>query len=161
MDTENKTLYTAEGYKALTDELDNLINVQRPANKAALKEARAFGDFSENSELDEAKDEQAKIEARISELEYLINHAEVVADDQIKKGVVNLGTVVKVHDEIKNKDKEYTIVGSNEADPFAGKISDQSPIGRGLLGCKKGDVVDITTPAAELKFRILDVQRAK
>lgn len=161
MENEKKTLYTEEGFKALTDELEYLKNTRRPEIKAAIAEARAFGDLSENSEYDEAKNEQAKVETRIAELEYLINHAEIISESQYKSGVVNLGTVVKVLDIAEDEELEYSLVGSNEANPLMGRISDQSPIGRALMGAKVGDTVTADAPAGEMKFKILDVQRAK
>ncbi len=161
MENEKKTLYTEEGFKALTDELDFLKNTRRPEIKAAIAEARAFGDLSENSEYDEAKNEQAKVETRIAELEYLINHAEIISEAQYKSGVVNLGTIVKVLDMTEDEEIEYSLVGSNEANPLMDRISDQSPIGRALIGSKVGDVVTVEAPAGEMQFKVLDVQRAK
>ena len=161
MENEKKTLYTEEGFKALTDELDFLKNTRRPEIKTAIAEARAFGDLSENSEYDEAKNEQAKVETRIAELEYLINHAEIISEAQYKSGVVNLGTVVKVLDMTEDEEIEYSLVGSNEANPLMNRISDQSPIGRALIGSKVGDVVTVEAPAGEMQFKVLDVQRAK
>lgn len=161
MENEKKTLYTEEGFKALTDELDFLKNTRRPEIKAAIAEARAFGDLSENSEYDEAKNEQAKVETRIAELEYLINHAEIISEAQYKSGVVNLGTIVKVLDMTEDEEIEYSLVGSNEANPLMDRISDQSPIGRALIGSKVGDVVAVEAPAGEMQFKVLDVQRAK
>ena len=161
MENEKKTLYTEEGFKALTDELDFLKNTRRPEIKTAIAEARAFGDLSENSEYDEAKNEQAKVETRIAELEYLINHAEIISEAQYKSGVVNLGTVVKVLDMTEDEEIEYSLVGSNEANPLMNRISDQSPIGRALIGSKVGDVVTVEAPAGDMQFKVLDVQRAK
>ena len=161
MENEKKTLYTEEGFKALTDELDFLKNTRRPEIKTAIAEARAFGDLSENSEYDEAKNEQAKVETRIAELEYLINHAEIISEAQYKSGVVNLGTVVKVLDMTEDEEIEYSLVGSNEANPLMNRISDQSPIGRALIGSKVGDVVTVEAPAGEMQFKVLDVQRSK
>ncbi len=160
MENEKKTQYTEEGYEKLVTELETL-KARRPEIKAAIAEARAFGDLSENSEYDEAKNEQAKVESRIAELEYLINHAEIIKEEQYKSGVVNIGTVVRVYDCEEDDEIEYSIVGPNEANPLMGMISDQSPIGRGLIGNKKGDEVTVETPGGEMKFKILDVQRAK
>jgi len=160
MENEKKTQYTEEGFEKLVTELEHLKS-RRPEIKAAIAEARAFGDLSENSEYDEAKNEQAKVESRIAELEYLINHAEIIKEEQYKSGVVNIGTVVKVFDVEEDEEIEYSIVGPNEANPLMGMISDQSPIGRALIGNKKGDEVVVEAPAGEMKFKILDVQRAK
>ena len=161
MENQKKTLYTEEGYKNLVDELQYLKDVRIPEIKVQIAEARAFGDLSENSEYDEAKNEQAKVETRISELEYLINHAEIIKEDQYKSGVVNIGTTVKVYDEDDEEEVDYVIVGPNEANPMMGLISDQSPIGRALIGHKKGDEVTVEAPAGEYKMKILDVQRNK
>lgn len=160
MENEKKTQYTEEGFEKLVTELETL-KARRPEIKAAIAEARAFGDLSENSEYDEAKNEQAKVETRIAELEYLINHAEIIKEEQYKSGVVNIGTIVKVYDCDEDEELEYSIVGPNEANPLMGMISDQSPIGRALIGNKKGDEVTVEAPAGEMKFKILDVQRAK
>jgi len=161
MENEKKTQYTQEGFDKLTTELDYLKNVRRPEIKTAIAEARAFGDLSENSEYDEAKNEQAKVESRIAELEYLINHAEIIKEDQVKTGIVNLGSMVKVYDYEEDEEIEYSIVGPNEANPLLDRISDQSPVGRALMGHKKGDEVEVETPGGVMKFKILSVQRAK
>ena len=160
MENEKKTQYTQEGYDALVSELE-MLKARRPEIKAAIAEARAFGDLSENSEYDEAKNEQAKVESRIAELEYLINHAEIISEEAYKSGVINIGTVVKVTDLGSGREMEYSIVGPNEANPLLGRISDQSPIGAALIGKKAGDEVVAVVPAGEKKFKILDVQRAK
>lgn len=160
MENEKKTQYTEEGYEALVSELEAL-KLRRPEIKAAIAEARAFGDLSENSEYDEAKNEQAKVESRIAELEYLINHAEIIKEDQYKTGVVNIGSAVKVTDLDSGAEIEYSIVGPNEANPLLGRISDQSPIGRALVGRKIGDEVEVEVPAGMRRFKILDAQRAK
>lgn len=158
MENEKKTQYTEEGFEKLVTELE-MLKARRPEIKAAIAEARAFGDLSENSEYDEAKNEQAKVESRIAELEHLINHAEIIKEDQYKSGVVNIGTTVKVYDEDEEEEVEYSIVGPNEANPLMGLISDQSPIGRALIGRKKGEEVIVEAPAGEYKLKILDVQR--
>lgn len=160
MDSEKKIQYTKEGYDKLVKELEDLKG-RRVDVKDAIAQARSFGDLSENSEYDEAKNEQAKVETRIAELEYIINHAEIIREDQYKTGVVNLGTVVKVFDYEADEEVEYSVVGPNEANPFLYKISDQSPIGRALMGNKVGDEVTVTAPSGELKFKILSVERAK
>ncbi len=156
---EQKTKYTKEGFAKLQEEYDYLKNVRRAEVKEQLKVARSFGDLSENSEYDEARDQQAKVEARISELEYLIKNAEVVDTDTIKN-VVALGTsvVLKYSD---GKEVTYHIVGSNEVDPMNKKISDQSPIGGAVVGKKKGASVTIETPAGEKEAKILDFYKTK
>lgn len=161
MENEKKTLYTEEGYKNLVDELQYLKDVRIPEIKVAIAEARAFGDLSENSEYDEAKNEQAKVVTRIAELEKLIGEAEVINESEIKADVVNLGSVVKVYDSDMDEEVEYSIVGSNEANPLQGRISDQSPIGSAMIGAKVGEEVTVTAPFGEYTVKILEVHRAK
>ncbi|MBQ9121760.1 MAG: transcription elongation factor GreA [Clostridia bacterium] len=158
---EKKVLYTEEGFAKLKEEYDYLINVRRPEIKEALAVARSFGDLSENSEYDEAKDQQAKVETRIVELKSLIEHAEVVKESQMRSDVVSMGSAVKLLDLDAEEELDYVIVGSNEVDPLNGKISDQSPIGTAIIGSKVGDEVTVVAPNCEYKVRILEVQRAK
>ncbi len=161
MENEKKTLYTEEGYKNLVDELAYLKDVRIPEIKVQIAEARAFGDLSENSEYDEAKNEQAKTVTRIAELEKLLNEAVVINENEIKADVVNLGSVVKVYDCDMEEEVEYSIVGSNEANPLEGRISDQSPIGSAMIGARVGEEVTIHAPFGEYKVKILEVSRAK
>ncbi|MBO5109766.1 MAG: transcription elongation factor GreA [Clostridia bacterium] len=158
---EKKVLYTEEGFAKLKEEYDYLINVRRPEIKEALAVARSFGDLSENSEYDEAKDQQAKVETRIVELKSLIEHAEVVKESQMRSDVVSMGSAVKLLDIDAEEELDYVIVGSNEADPLNGRISDQSPIGMAIIGSTIGDVVTVAAPTFEYKVKILEVQRAK
>ena len=152
MAEEKKTLYTEEGFKVLSDELDYLKNTKIQEVKEALKEARAFGDLSENSEYDEAKNEQAKVVSRIAELEELISNAQIISETEIQEDVINLGSVVQVHDFAFDEDIEYYIVGSNEANPLLGRISDLSPIGSAMLGHRAGDEVLFEAPNGEAKM---------
>ncbi len=156
---EKMTLYTAEGYKALEDELNFLKQEKLEDVKKSLAEARSFGDLSENSEYDEAKNEQAKVVARITELEELILHAKVIDESELKDDVVNLGSKVKVLDLEFDEELEYNLVGTNEANPVLGNISDLSPIGSAILGATVGDTVTVPTPGGELKLKILSVER--
>ena len=160
MATKGK-LYTQEGFKALKDELDYLKNVKREEVKKDLSTARSFGDLSENSEYDEARNEQAKNEARIKELEELIDNAEVIDENDIDTSVVSLGSIVRVFDEDLGEEIEYSLVGSNEANPLLSRISDQSPIGRSLIGARAGAVLHVETPAGIITLRVLEVSRAK
>ena len=156
-----KMNYTAAGFKALTDELDYLRNVRREEVKADIAKARSYGDLSENSEYDEAKNEQAKVETRIAELEEMINNAHVVDESEMDFSVVNVGTQVKVANLTLNREANYHIVGSYEADPFKGKISDVSPIGRALIGAKKGDTVVAELPNGNtVKLKVLEIELA-
>ena len=154
-------LYTQEGYDALVEELNYLKNIRREEIKNDIAVARSFGDLSENAEYDAARNAQAENEARILQLKADIENAEVMDASAFVKGVVNIGTTVKVID--KNKDKEMTfrIVGSNEADVVAGKISDISPVGRALIGHKKGEIVTDTVEASNFTFtyEIVEVTR--
>lgn len=156
---ENKIKYTAEGFEKLQEELNYLKNVRRQEVKDQLKEARSFGDLSENSEYDEARDQQAKVESRILELEYLIKNAEVIDTDAVKN-IVSLGSTVIIKYE-DGTEKQYDLVGSNEVDPFAGKISDRSPIGMAVIGHKKGDNVTIETRTGEKDAVIVDFFKTK
>ena len=161
MENEKKTLYTAEGYQNLVDELAYLKDVRIPEIKVQIAEARAFGDLSENSEYDEAKNEQAKTVTRIAELEKLLNEAVIIDETEIKADVVNLGSVVKVYDCDMEEEIEYSIVGSNEANPLEGRISDQSPIGSAMIGAKVGEEITVQAPNGKYKMKILAVSRAK
>jgi len=156
----NKPLIlTPEGHKLMTEELDYLKNVKRVEVKEQIAVARSFGDLSENSEYDEAKNEQTKTETRIQELEELLKNVVIVAEEDLNSGIVNLGTVVRVYDEEFDEELEYSIVGTNEVDPLANKISDQSPIGRALLGKKAEDIAEVETPGGIIKLKVLEVKR--
>ena len=152
-------LYTPEGYQKLVDEREYLIKTRREEVKNDIAVARSFGDLSENSEYDEARNEQAKVEARIKELDELIEHAVIIDESKIDNSVVSIGSTVKV---LQNGNEiEYSIVGSNEADPFEFKISDLSPIGKALIGAHEGNELSVETPAGELKLKVLSVSRTK
>ena len=156
---EKKLTYTAEGFDKLKEEYDYLKYVRRQEVKELLKEARSFGDLSENSEYDEARDQQAKVESRIAELEYLMKNAVIIDTDAVKN-VVSLGSTVilKYTD---GTEKQYDLVGSNEVDPLHGKISDRSPIGMAIIGHKKGENVTIETPVGEKDAQIVDFFKTK
>ena len=151
-------LYTQEGYQKLIDEFDYLTKVRREEIKVAIAEARSFGDLSENAEYDEARNEQAKTEARIKELEELIRNAKIVDEDAIDTSVVGIGSVVKIG-RADGAVVEYSIVGSNEADPAAFKISDQSPIGKKLIGTRAGANVTVEVPSGKITLKVLEVSR--
>ena len=159
MEKKQTTKYTPDGYKAIVDELTYLKGEKTEEIKKNLAYARSLGDFSENSELDAAKDEQAQVAARISELEELIKNAEII--DDIKADVVNLGSTVIVYDYDMEEEVEYSIVGTNESDPMKGRISDRSPIGAAMIGKRAGDEFVTVTPGGELKFKIIKVERTK
>ena len=153
-------LYTPAGFKALQDELDDLINVKVEENKKEISKARAYGDLSENSEYDAAKQEQAIIHARIDELREMIANAKVVDESQIDESKVSVGSVVVLYNVERAKEFTYHIVGSYETDPENGKISDSSPIGAALLGAKAGDEVVVEGVRTQ-HLRISAVSRAK
>ncbi len=155
-----KQMYTKQGYQDLVDELKYLKLTRREEIKEQIAVARGFGDLSENAEYDEARNEQAKVEARIQELEALIENAEIIDETTMDVRSISLGSVVKLYDEDFGEEITYNIVGSNQADPLEQKISDQSPIGRALMGKKAGDSVTVTAPAGELRFKVLEVSRA-
>ena len=150
---------TAECLKKMTDELDYLKNTKRVEVKEQIAIARSFGDLSENSEYDEAKNEQAKVESRISELENILKNVVVISDDELSSGIINVGMNVKVYDEQFDEEVTYSIVGSNEVDPFNNLISDQSPIGNALIGKKVGDEAEVEAPSGIIKLKILEVHR--
>ena len=157
-----KQHYTEEGYRALVEEFEYLKNVRRREVKDALALARSYGDLSENSEYDEAKDEQAKVEGRINELDALIKNAVVVHEAEVDESVISVGAHIKVYDETFEEELEYNIVGSNEANALIGNISDQSPIGSALIGKREGDEIDVTVPdGSTIKLRVLEVKRTR
>ena len=144
---KTKTLLTLQGYQELKDELDNLINVKRPENIKAIKDARSLGDLSENADYDAARNEQAELEGRIKQLEKLLENVEIIDSLKQDNSVVSIGNTVSIKYMDDSDDvEEYKIVGSQEADPFACKISNESPIARALMDHKVGDVVDVESP---------------
>ncbi len=151
--------YTREGFEKLKEEYETRTKVERERILNAIAEARSFGDLSENAEYDAARNDQTKNEARIRELEELIQHAVVVDDSAIDSSVVGLGSFVKVEKD--GKEAEYKIVGSNEANPFENKISDMSPVGRALVGAKAGDIVKVETPARVVTMKVLHVSKVQ
>lgn len=161
MDQSKMIKYTKDGYQAMVDELAYLKGVKLEEVKISIAEARSFGDLSENSEYDEAKNEQAKVVSRIAELEGLIEHAVIIDEAELKADVVNLGSTVKVLDIDEDEELEYSLVGTNEANPMLGRISDRSPIGSAMIGATVGDIITVSTPNGEMKFKILSVARTK
>ncbi len=157
--TNKAMVLTTEGLRKLEDELDMLKTVRRKEVAEKIKEARAFGDISENSEYDEAKNEQAELEARINKLENYVRNAQVVDENDIDTDHVSIGTVVKVHDYEFSEDIEYTIVGATEADPFENKISNESPIGQALIGKEIGAEVEAITPDGAIRMKVLEIHR--
>lgn len=155
-----KNILTYEGLKKYEDELENLKVVKRQEVAQKIKEARAQGDLSENAEYDAAKDEQRDIEARIDELEKILKNAEVIVEDEVDLDKINIGCQVKILDIEMNQELDYKIVGSTEANSLKGKISNESPVGRALIGAKTGDIVRVEIPGGELEYQVLEIQRA-
>ena len=154
-----KNILTFAGLKALEDELFDLKVVKRKEVAQKIKEAREQGDLSENAEYDAAKDEQRDIEARIEELEKILKNAEVVDEDEVDLEVINIGCMVKILDVEYNDELEYKIVGSTEANSLKGKISNESPVGKALIGKKVGDVITVETQAGAFQYKVLEIQR--
>lgn len=157
---EKKNILTYAGLRELEEELQQLKVVTRKEVAQKIKEAREQGDLSENAEYDAAKDEQRDIEARIEEIEKILRNAEVVDEDEVDLEKINIGCMVKLFDMEFNEEVTYKLVGSTEADIFAGKISNESPLGHALIGCKIGEVVEVESQDGAEKYRILDIQRS-
>ena len=156
----SKYKMSQERYDEIKKELHYLETVREKEVSELIKEARSFGDLSENSEYDEAKTEQGKLYSKIAELKALIEKAEIIEKTELDGGTVALSSRIKLLDVDENEELEYQIVGSQEANPMSGRISDESPIGRGLLGHKVGETVTIDAPAGQMKFTILAVENA-
>lgn len=154
-----QVILTYEGVKKVEEELESLKTVKRKEVTQKIKTALSFGDLSENSEYDEAKNEQAFIEGRIATLENMLKNAKVIDDDDIKTDVVSVGSTVKVKDLEFDEELEFTIVGSAEADPSIMKISNEAPIGNGLLGKKVGEKAEIQIPDGVSTYQILEIRR--
>ena len=159
MAKQQDMLLTSEGKKNYEKELEYLKTVAVKKVAEDLKVARSYGDLSENSEYDEAKNEQAKVAARIAEIENILKHAKIIDESELSNEHVHIGSKVKVHDFDFDEDVEYLIVSSSEADPFNGKLSDESPVGAALIGHKVGDAITVEAPDGELKCEILEISR--
>lgn len=147
-----------ERYDQLKEQLYYMETVREKEVAEQIKEARSFGDLSENSEYDEAKAEQGKLYSKIAEVKNLLENAEIVENEVVEKGVIGIGSRVRVLDMEDQSETDFQLVGSQEANPMQGKISDDSPIGRALLGHKKNEVVTVEAPAGEMKFKVLSVE---
>ena len=157
---EKKNILTYEGLKKYEDELHDLKVVKRKEVAQKIKEAREQGDLSENAEYDAAKDEQRDIEARIEELEKILKNAEVVDEEEVDLDTINIGCKVRILDVEFNEELEYKIVGSTEANSLKGKISNESPVGKALIGHREGDEVAVETQAGSITYKVLEIQRA-
>jgi len=154
---EKKTVLTYEGLKNLEEELQELKVVRRKDVANKIKEARSQGDLSENAEYDAAKEEQAEIEARIAQIEKMLRNVEVIDEEELDGDTVGVGSKVKVLDIEYNEEFEYTIVGSTEADPVGGRISNESPLGVALLSRRVGETVIVDAPQGQLKYQIVEI----
>ncbi len=155
-----KNILTEEGLKKYEDELTELKTVKRKEVAQKIKEAREQGDLSENAEYDAAKDEQRDIEARIEALEKILKNAEVVVHEDVDINKISIGCRVKILDVELNEELDYKIVGSSEANSLQGKISNESPVGKALLGAKKGDTVSVETQAGIFEYKVLDIAKS-
>lgn len=156
---EKKNILTYAGLRQLEDELQDLKVNQRREIAEKIKVAREQGDLSENAEYDAAKDEQRDIEARIEEIEKILKNAEVVVEDEVDSGKINIGCKVAVQDMEYDEEVDFSIVGSTEANSLKGKISNESPVGKALIGHVVGDIVNVETPAGNVQYKILNIQR--
>lgn len=157
---EKKNILTYEGLQKYEEELHNLKVVKRQEVAQKIKEAREQGDLSENAEYDAAKDEQRDIETRIEELEKILKNAEVVVEDEVDLDKINIGCQVKILDVEFHEELEYKIVGSTEANSLKGRISNESPVGKALIGSKVGDIVEVETQAGAIQYKVLEIQRS-
>ncbi len=156
---QKQYILTDEGLKKLEAELEELTTVKRTEIAEKIEIARSFGDLSENSEYDEAKNEQAIVEARIADLEAMLRNVRVLDEEEINAAVIHVGSKVRVKDLEFDEIIDYQIVGSSETDPMNGKISDESPVGSALIGHAAGETVEVETPGGIVKFEILEVTR--
>ena len=157
---EKKNLLTYAGLKALEEELHDLKVVKRKEVAGKIKEAREQGDLSENAEYDAAKDEQRDIEARIEQIEKILKNAEVVLEDEVDLDKISVGCLVKVYDEEFEEEMEFKIVGSSEANSLQGKISNESPVGKALIGAKVGEEITVEAEAGLMKYKVLGIHRS-
>ena len=155
-----EVILTPEGYKKLKQEIEHLANEKRREVAERIRVAREFGDIQENAEYDDAKNEQALLEHRIATLEERLRDARVIDKKEVSKDVVSIGSKVRLRDMSANKTFEYRIVGSAEANPSEQKLSNESPVGKAIIGRKKGDTVEVTAPRGALKFKILEIKAA-
>ena len=157
---DQKKILTNEGLRNLETELQDLKVVKRKEVSQKIKEAREQGDLSENAEYDAAKDEQRDIEARIEEIEKILKNAEVVVEDEVDLDKISVGCQVKIYDCEFDEELNYKIVGSTEASSLKGKISNESPVGKALIGAKVGDTIEVETQAGTMKYKVLEIQRS-
>jgi transcription elongation factor GreA len=156
---EKEVILTQDGLKKLEEELENLKSVKRREVAERIKVAIGYGDISENSEYEDAKNEQAFIEGRIITLEKMLRNARIINNDEVDTETVSIGSIVTLKDLEYGETVEYSIVGSAESDPLENKISNESPVGKAILGKKKGSSVDVTVPAGIIQYKIMDIKK--
>lgn len=154
---QKQVLLTDEGLKNLENELDELKSVRRKEIAEKIKVALSFGDLSENSEYDEAKNDQAMVEARIANIEAMLKNVKIIDESEISTEIVHVGSKIRVKNMTKGTENSYKIVGSNEADPIKGRISDESPVGKSLLGKEPGEIVQVETPGGLIEYQLLEI----
>ncbi|MBS5661105.1 MAG: transcription elongation factor GreA [Clostridiales bacterium] len=159
MANTKQTILTDEGLKKLEEELEQLKTVTRKEVADKIKVALSFGDLSENSEYDEAKNEQALVESRIVQIEAMLKNVKILDEDELTNDIVSVGSKIKLFDKEFDEEVDYQIVGSTEADPMSGRISDESPVGQSLLGHKVGDVVEVETPGGVCLYEVLEITK--
>ncbi len=159
MANTKQTILTDEGLKKLEEELEQLKTVTRKEVADKIKVALSFGDLSENSEYDEAKNEQALVESRIVQIEAMLKNVKILDEDELTNDIVSVGSKIKLFDKEFDEEVDYQIVGSTEADPMSGRISDESPVGQSLLGHKVGDVVEVETPGGGCLYEVLEITK--
>lgn len=157
--SQNEVVLTKEGFKELSEELERLSSIEREEIAERIKDAREFGDISENSEYNEAKNEQAKLEMRIEELERKLRNARILKGSEIKTDVVGIGSTVTLRDVKKAKSFKYVVVGSAEADPANSKLSNESPVGKAIMGRKVNETITVTTPRGNVKYKITSIKK--
>ena len=157
--SDKEIILTQDGLKRLEEELENLKSVKRREVAERIKIAIGYGDISENSEYEDAKNEQAFIEGRIITLEKMLRNARIINNDEIDTDTVSIGSIVTVEDVEYGDTMEFVIVGTAEADPSQNKIANESPVGKAILGKKKGDIVDVNVPAGIIKYKIVDIKK--
>ena len=155
-----EVILTPQGHEKLKEEIENLSTVKRREVAERIKQAREFGDIAENSEYDDAKNEQAMLEHRIAMLEERLKSARVIEKRDVTTDVVSVGTIVRLRDVDAKETIEYAIVGSAEANPTENKLSNESPVGKAILGKKKGETVEVVAPRGSLKYKIMDIKAA-
>ena len=159
MANTKQTILTDEGLIKLEEELEQLKTVTRKEVADKIKVALSFGDLSENSEYDEAKNEQALVESRIVQIEAMLKNVKILDEDELTNDIVSVGSKIKLFDKEFDEEVDYQIVGSTEADPMSGRISDESPVGQSLLGHKVGDVVEVETPGGGCLYEVLEITK--